>query len=299
MPKILAIIVSYNAREIIDLPLQSLQRSTIEVDVLCIDNSSHDGTADYLRAKYPEIETILLEKNIGFGRANNIGIKICLDRAYDYALLLNQDASIEPDCLKTLVKVSMENSSYGIFSPIHRGDNASRLDQNFSAYLSSSGTPYLIDDLLLNNSIRDVYQARFLNAAIWLMTQECLKLVGVFDEDFVHYGEDEEYCLRALRIGLKLGVVPSAIGRHVRYKAPVNPEDKNFSSIEHMKFSSLLVEYKSLQSSNLRAASYLARRFLCEIVATAMMADFRATLTCAKVYPRVISFILRRCLRSF
>ena len=95
--KILTIIVSYNFERWMKPCLESLTRSVHPTDVLVIDNGSTDRTVSLLRESYPWVRLIANGENLGFGRANNIGLRLALDEGYDAAFLLNQDAWVSPD----------------------------------------------------------------------------------------------------------------------------------------------------------------------------------------------------------
>jgi len=73
-------------------------------------------------------------ENLGFGRANNIGIDYAQEHAFDYVFLLNQDARIEPDMLRRLVTAAEANREYGILSPVHLNGRGDATDFGFSEY---------------------------------------------------------------------------------------------------------------------------------------------------------------------
>ena len=86
--KVLVIIVSYNFERWIDRCLNSLRHSEYPIDVLVIDNGSKDQTIQRIKNDFPEIRLIESPENLGFGKANNIGMKIALEEGYQYVFLL-------------------------------------------------------------------------------------------------------------------------------------------------------------------------------------------------------------------
>lgn len=114
MMKILTIIVSYNFEPWIDRCLGSLKASLQPTDTLVIDNGSSDRTVEILRKNYPEIRLIANHANLGFGKANNIGMQIALKEDYDAVFLLNQDAWIDPKTLGSLAQESLRHPDYAI-----------------------------------------------------------------------------------------------------------------------------------------------------------------------------------------
>ena len=81
----------------------------------------------------------------------------------------------------------------------------------------------LLCDFLLKGSCRDIYEYKITNAAIWLLPKKTIELLGSFDPLFFHYGEDNDYCLRAIKNNLKVGICPKVIGYHYRPQ-----DDSNF-----------------------------------------------------------------------
>ena len=116
MPKILVVIVTYNALKWIKKGLKSVEKSTLPADVLLIDNGSTDGTLPLVRTDWPGTRIIETGENLGFGAANNIGLRIALDEGYDFAYLLNQDAWLERDTLEKLVDAHRQE--WGVLSPM-------------------------------------------------------------------------------------------------------------------------------------------------------------------------------------
>lgn len=219
MLKVYAVVVTYNGQEWLDRCLGSLSQSKLQVHILVVDNASIDGTPDYIEQHFPEIELVRSTKNLGFGRGNNIGLKKALAQGAEYVFLLNQDAWIEPDTLEKLIQVQKENPQYGILSPVHLEGSGDKLEYHFSTYVSPGYCRSFSSDAYLGQ-LKNLYETRFVNAACWLMDSEVLKVTGVFDPLFSHYGEDEDLVNRLKFFNFKIGVVPQAIVYHdISYKS--------------------------------------------------------------------------------
>ena len=102
--KILTIIVSYNFEKWIERCLGSLKASSHPTDIIVIDNCSNDRTVEIIKAQYTYVRLIENHANLGFGKANNIGMQLALQEGYDAVFLLNQDAWIGSDMLATLAE---------------------------------------------------------------------------------------------------------------------------------------------------------------------------------------------------
>lgn len=184
--------------------------------VIIVDNGSTDGTVPYIKENFPQITLLIQNANLGFGQANNLGIKRALMEGVDYVFLLNQDAYLFPDCLQNLILVQKKNLDFGILSPVHLNGEGNRLDRNFSIYMSYRNNKDFYSDFVLNKPLKLIYEVPFVNAAGWLLSRSILETVGGFDPLFFHYGEDENYCQRAKYHGFKIGVVPKAFMNHDR-----------------------------------------------------------------------------------
>lgn len=242
--KTLAIIVSYNFMPWIDRCLPSLLQSIQPTDILVVDNASADETVSTIQTRYPQVRLIVNAQNLGFGRANNIGMQIALDEGYDGVLLINQDAWLAPDALEQLVAASMHYPDYGIISPKHLTGDGSKLDPGFAKYIDHSPLtienekqPTNDDDQLLSspnekkdnrnewaNGQRLMVNLPFINAALWYIPTSVIKKVGLFAPLFYHYGEDKDYANRMHYHGYQIGYVPTAIGYHDRAERPFTHE---------------------------------------------------------------------------
>ena len=217
--KIFAIIVTYNGMRWYDRCFGSLQNSDMPIETIVIDNASTDETVSYIKEHFPKVCLIESKENLGFAKANNIGIKHALDNGADYVFLLNQDAWVEEDTLSKLVQTFDENENVGIASPIHLNGSYSGMDWGF------------INNCIPNDFIFDSYMRRlkknyfvnYVNAAAWLITVECINKVGGFDTLlFKHYGEDNNYCQRVLYHGYKIVINTATTICHDREKRKGN-----------------------------------------------------------------------------
>lgn len=214
--KIYVIIVTYNGMKWIDRCIGDLRKSTIPVRTIVVDNGSIDGTVDFITQNYPEVEIYVMEKNLGFGQANNYGIKIALKRDCDYVYLLNQDAYVFPDMFEQLLKAHKDanEGKIGILSPMHLYRDCSHFDNHFKGYISS-GCPEIVQDMILNEP-KSYYYVEGVPAAGWLMPSSTLETIGGFDPIFFHYDEDNNYIQRLNYHGLRTVIVPSAKMIHDR-----------------------------------------------------------------------------------
>lgn len=234
MTDISAIVITHNGSQWIEQCLASLRRSRHAVGIFLLDNASEDGTLDTVSG-FSEVKVIRLPQNHGFGRANNIGIRLALDEGADYVFLLNQDAYIEPSTIEKLVQVADQHRDYGILSPMHLNGGGTGFDPLFAKWVAQ-GAPSYYSDLYLG-ATQSTYSVGYVNAAAWLISHDCLKKVGGFDPLFQMYEEDVDYCRRVQNHGFKVGIVPSTIIMHSRGRASpsyANDWDRRWSNLKRL-----------------------------------------------------------------
>lgn len=209
--KIYTVIVTYNGQKWLDFCLGSLRESSIKTTPIIVDNCSSDNTLQHIASKYPEAIVFEQKKNLGFGQANNVGLRYALQHNADYILLLNQDASIAPDMLELCIKQSDGKS---LLSPIHMNGKGTEVDNSFRE------SPLLKCVDLINdtyaNTIKPYYISEGICAACWLLPVSVVKQIGGFNPLFFHYGEDNNYYHRLVYHKIQNRIIPQARMYHDR-----------------------------------------------------------------------------------
>lgn len=104
------IIVSFNTKKLtedcLDSVVRNLAQSKLSWEIIVIDNMSTDGTREMLKKKFPMVITVLNDENVGFGRANNQGIKMAKG---EYILLLNSDTVVLNSAIGKLVSFAKQH----------------------------------------------------------------------------------------------------------------------------------------------------------------------------------------------
>lgn len=214
--KVAVIIVTYNGMRWIEKCISSCGNH----DVIVIDNGSTDGTVDFIKKSFPNIDVVKNTENLGFGQANNIGISKALSLGAEHVFLLNQDAYMVSGCLETLMDTQKRFPQFGILSPVHLNGKGKDYDRQF--YDAINEVKSLLPSNLANlKQDGDILNVPFVNAAAWLISRKCLLTVGGFDPIFFHYAEDNNYCQRVLYHGFKIGIVNNCFVRHDREHRPI------------------------------------------------------------------------------
>lgn len=290
--KISVIIVAYNGMKWLEDCLNSILESTLLPEIIVIDNCSTDNTVEFLKNNYSQ-KIILIEsnENLGFGRANNLGISLALQSENDFIFLLNQDTIIENDTIEKLVEVSVKNSDFGIISPIHANGRGDILDMSFLYYINRQGHD-LISDSILNRSMKELYEVEMINAAAWLLPKKTLEIVGGFDPMFFLYGEDDNFCQRVLYHKLKIGITPKTFIRHdsdnnFSFSYPVG-SDKYFKKF----LTRIKVKYGNVNSEDYKDVGKIKMHFLKKAIVSLLKFNFKNY----KVNKTKYGLIVKKCI---
>ena len=204
MRRLLVVIVTYNGMQWLERCIGSVMSSSVPADIFICDNGSTDGTADFIEKHYPSVHLVRSENNLGFARANDLGFRHALDGGYDFVYLLNQDAWVLPDTFSKLMD-AFDSGNWGLLSPLQMRPDLTTPDKRFKRHYHGPLAPS-----------DNVFPVRFVMAAHWMISSECLRKTGLFSPAFYHYGEDNNYCDRVRFHGFGTGVLPSAMGVHDR-----------------------------------------------------------------------------------
>ena len=209
------VIVTYQGQPWIERCIRSINASTIQPHIIVVDNCSSDSTCEIVEQCNSSAEIVRLTENIGFGRGNNVGIRIALDRGDSFVLLLNQDALLLPDTIEKLFEFLATHTEFDVAAPIHCSPDPENIDaKTFRGYLQIYAADYLMDACLGRQ--RKYYQIHGVNAAIWFVRSEVWRQAGGFDPLFFMYGEDDDLLLRWAYHKVRFALLPSCRAIHLR-----------------------------------------------------------------------------------
>lgn len=225
MSKVAIIIVTWNGMKWIEKCLNSIRHSTYPVTVYVVDNKSTDKTPDFIERTFSEVKLTRSDKNLGFGKANNLAILQAYNEGNEYFFLLNQDAYIQPNTVAELLKVTSSNNDYYIVSPTHLNGDASDVDPYFRDFVLAKCPLYLRNSIL--NSGQTLFESDFIPAAAWFLPRRTIETIGGFDPLFYHYGEDDNYCQRCIYHQHKIVFTTDAYVLHDRLSTVGNKDMYN------------------------------------------------------------------------
>ena len=216
------IIVSYNTREMTVECIRSILKQTLSVryEVIVVDNSSTDGSAEAIRNNFPSIKLIPSPENLGFARANNLAAMHARGRRL---LLLNPDTVIMDHAIDRLDAFARSNPTCRIWGGRTVFADGSLNPQScwrrmtlWSLFCNATGFNTLKQNSLFNSEgyggwKRDTVRAVDIIVGCFLLIDKDLweELHG-FDPVYFMYGEEADLCQRARRVGARPTITPTA-----------------------------------------------------------------------------------------
>lgn len=209
-PRVVIVLLNWRRPAEILACLRSVERLDYPaVDVIVVDNGSHNGSVEEIRAEHARVWLIENGANLGFAGGCNIGLAASLERGADYVLLLNDDTEVAPDLLRVLVGVAESDDAIGIVGPrIYYFD---RPDVIWSAggTVDRLGQPgHLAVDRVDDGTPTAMRDVDYVTGCAMLIKRRVIETVGPLDERFFAYFEETEWCSRARRAGFRTVVVP-------------------------------------------------------------------------------------------
>ena len=191
-PVVSICIANYNGVPIISSCLEAVlaQLGDIPIEIIVHDDASTDDSVEYLCKNYGNINLIASNENVGFCIANN---RMAAQAKGDYLLLLNNDATLFPDAIASLLAKAQEMDAPAIMGlPQYNADNGELLD------MGSMLDPFMNPIPNLDPERTDV--GMIMGACLWIPKNLWVELGG-FPEWFGSIGEDLYLCCRARLAG--------------------------------------------------------------------------------------------------
>lgn len=259
------IVVNYNVKEFLHNLLVSVEKASAEIktEIIVVDNASEDGSAEFIKEKFPSVTLIENKSNLGFSKANNLGLKIASGK---YLLLLNPDTLVQENTFTEMIKFFDSHPEAGLAGcKILNPDGTLQLAcrRSFPGPWTSFCKVTGLSSLFPNSKLFARYNLTYLDeneinevdaisGSFMMLRREVYEKIGGLDEIFFMYGEDLDWCYRVQKAGYKVYYVPSTQILH--YKG----ESTKRSSLDETKF--------FYQAMHLFVRKHLATSFLVEII---------------------------------
>jgi len=214
------LIVNWNSKDLLRECLSSIRRNCADLaqQIVVVDGGSFDGCAEMLASEFPEVEFVQSKDNVGFGRANNLGLTRVTSEA---VLMLNPDTEIQPGALQTLLGELRRRPDAGIVSP--RLLNTDRTLQTSvhalpkpvrqaldSEVLRRLLSPYSLWAPPSNFAPTETVAVEAVAGTCMLLWTKTFREVGAFTPEYFMYAEDMDLCFKVRRAGHRIYHVPTA-----------------------------------------------------------------------------------------
>lgn len=227
------IIVNWNTKKYLLQCLGSIFKigQKYSGEVIVVDNASQDGSEAEAKKKFPTIQLIENEENLGFAKATNQGLRKAEGR---YLLLLNPDTQVKEGALERLIVFMDVCPEAGVAG-------AQLLNADGSKQNSIANFPSLGTELLNKSLLRRLFPSRFpgkgenylepievesVIGACMMVRREAMEQVGVLDENYFLFLEETDWCFQMKRAGWKVFHVPHAEIYHFQGKSAETKKEK-------------------------------------------------------------------------
>ena len=225
-PLVSALIVSYNVKALLLKSLEAFfAHADVPVEAVVVDNASTDGSAAAVATEYPQAIVIAQPRNLGFGRAGNVGLERCQGR---FVLLLNPDVTVNPQAVGRMADFLMSRPDAAAVGPRLMFPDG-RLDPDArrafpvpsSWFYRTVGLTRLFPKSRVFGRHNmghvpdtDVHEMDAGSAACLMLRMTALDRVGFFDPRYFMFGEDIDLCYRLKLGGWKVFYLPTATAIH-------------------------------------------------------------------------------------
>ncbi len=191
-PIVHVLILNYNGRDHLEYCLPSvLETEYPETKVILIDNGSTDDSVSFTRTNYPQVEIFENGCNLGFAAGNNVGLRCALERGIEYVVLLNNDMRVDPRWLTHAVAVAEADPRTGVVG----------FDTIGEYHLNADPDLVQFRERQLSWQKLEITETEHVAGCALFLRADLLRDVGLLDERFFAYGEEDDLQKRARRAG--------------------------------------------------------------------------------------------------
>ncbi len=215
-PVIYGVVVNWNRPQDTIECISSLTNQVgVHINIVLVDNGSDDDSVEIVQKAFHDVKIITNASNLGFAIGYNIGIKYALDARADYILIINNDAFIGPNTIINLLEYG-QDENVGIVAPIIYFT----MDPEIIWSAGGNIRPLLLEYTNKEKGRKkednwpEILKRDFVTGCCFLAARKTFEDIGLFDEHFVLYYEDADYCYRVRKSNLQILVVTKANAWH-------------------------------------------------------------------------------------
>lgn len=212
-PKVSIVVLCHNNVQFTQACLTSVieQSDYPDLEVICVDNASTDGTLAYLSemASRHSFRSIRNDSNRGFAGGNNVGIRAA---SGDIVVLLNNDTYVTRGWVRDLIRPLLRNERIGMTGPV---TNNIGNEQKIAIAYSNMAEMAMVSAAFTAPRRRQTYEVDALAFFCVAIRRDLIEKVGWLDEEYqLGFFEDDDYCARARRNGFRLMVCDDVFIHH-------------------------------------------------------------------------------------
>lgn len=220
-PELSIIIVSYKVREYLLNCIQSICDTTdgVRFEIIVVDNASGDGSAEAVKERFPTVQVVVNNRNIGFAAANNQALSVAKG---DMLLLANPDVVVKEAAIPEMLDFVKENQDVAVAGCrlVHPDGTPQQSIRAFPSVLGNLFCGVQLGTSLLRGACRPsrpnmrAIEAEYLNGAFLMVRRGALDGQPLFDPAFFMYGEEKDLCWRVKKRGWRVCFLPQVQVTH-------------------------------------------------------------------------------------
>ncbi|MBU0694142.1 MAG: glycosyltransferase family 2 protein [Candidatus Omnitrophica bacterium] len=204
-------VINYNGKRYLDELLRSISEAC-NYKTIVVDNGSEDGSVDFIKENYPQVDVIALGKNYGHSRACNVGLE---EAKTKWVCLLDHDVVVTRGWIEALLRIAKERPDGGIFTSrvVYYHDK--------KTIHSDGGYVHYIGHLISKNNFFSILEVEskvcevdVMGSTSILVDKGKAEKIGLFDEDFFIGYNDFEFSFRMKFNGYKCLSIPQSVVYH-------------------------------------------------------------------------------------
>lgn len=194
-PRVCVLILNYNGREHLEYCLPSLLATDYpNCELVLLDNASTDDSVEFTRANFPAVTIVQNGANLGWAAGNNAGIRYALEHGAEYIVLQNNDTRVDPRWISGAVRVCLENPRIGIVG--------FTMLQEYIQGEDPAGEKF--EQLVESWQKLEYEPTTHVTGAALFVRADVFRDVGLIDEAYFAYGEEDDLEKRAMRAGYQM-----------------------------------------------------------------------------------------------
>jgi GT2 family glycosyltransferase len=255
------VIVSWNVANLLADCLDSIKKSPLRIisddetvpnvdtdlptaEVIIVDSASSDNSVAMLKEQYDWVNLIVCDENIGFVRGTNLGTEHAGGRLIFW---LNPDTRLEPEAIPRLMAVLDKNEAVGAVGPhtLNADGSHQSTRRRFptfwtavfeSTWLESTAPQGMMARFRVEDQPDDgVYPVGWVQGSALMFKRAVYDQIGGFDERYVMYAEEMDWCKRAQEVGWQVYYVGDAYITHFSGQSTAQVKARSHVHFQHSK----------------------------------------------------------------